>query len=298
MLYDHSNGWLVLDKSYGLTSTKAVNKIKRKLSIKKAGHLGTLDPLATGVLPVALGEATKTIPYIKNLTKKYKFIIKWGEETSTDDREGKIISESQKRPTLVEIKRVLSLYAGKMEQVPPKYSAIKINGERAYNLSRRGNMFSMPKRMIEIKSIHVTNVIDRDHTRFEVECGSGTYVRSLARDIARSLGTLGHAYLIRRTRVGQFLEKDSFAISDDKVDKKSMKVKIIPIEKVLEHMTIVELTNHKLLEKLQNGQAIKVKNLKKKFFFGEKLIIKAKGKLISIANLSDGHIVPVRNFNI
>ena len=198
------NGWINLDKPAGMTSTDAVSRVKRLLRPEKIGHAGTLDPLATGILPLALGEATKTVQYAMDARKVYEFTLKFGEQTTTDDREGDIIATSAKRPTDTEIKAVLPNYTGEIEQIPPIYSAIKINGERAYDLARAGEAPVMEPRMVYIESLRLVSRPDADHAILEVVSGKGMYVRSLARDIAEDLGTVGHVALLRRLQVGGF----------------------------------------------------------------------------------------------
>ena len=287
---------MVIDKNYGISSAKVVYLVKKTLNIKKVGHIGTLDPLATGVLPLALGEATKTIPYITDLLKIYRFTIKWGEETSTGDSEGEKTKTSLLRPTIVDIERVIKNYTGFVFQEPHKYSAIKINGKRAYELSRRGIDFSLKKRKIEIKSIHVTSINNKDHASFKVTCGSGTYIRSLARDIALDLGTYGHVVSLRRIKVGQFLENNCFSIKNNinKEDCELMNNSLLPIERVLNEIPVV-IIKKKDVEKLKRGEPI-IHNL-----FYEKehetVQVKYRDKLVSLANIRGNYILPRRNFN-
>jgi len=198
------HGWLVLDKPVGLTSTQALGKVRRILDGDKAGHGGTLDPLATGILPLAFGEATKLIPYIMDGDKEYEFTIRWGEQRDTDDAEGKVTAKNDSRPTEAEIKSALPNFVGTVQQTPPAFSAIKLQGERAYDIARAGGTPEMKSRAVTIHALELTGMPDADHATFHVHCGKGMYVRSLARDLALKLGTCGYVNTLRRTRVGPF----------------------------------------------------------------------------------------------
>lgn len=201
------SGWLVLDKPVGMGSTEAVSKIKWLYGAEKAGHAGTLDPLASGMLPIALGEATKTVPYVMDGTKVYRFTAKWGEQRATDDTEGEVIATSDARPDREDIEALLPNYTGVISQVPPQFSAIKIAGERAYDMARDGETVDIPAREVEIDAITITEHTG-DTTTFEIECGKGTYVRSLARDMGRDLGCHGHVCDLRRVEVYPFSPDD------------------------------------------------------------------------------------------
>jgi len=198
------SGWLVLDKPVGLGSTDAVSKVKWLFGAQKAGHAGTLDPLASGMLPIALGEATKTVPYVMEGAKVYRFTIAWGEERSTDDLEGPVTKSSDKRPTEAEIRALLPRYTGLIMQTPPQFSAVKIGGERAYDLAREGETVEIAAREVEIGRLELVGMTDTGNAIIEVECGKGTYVRSLARDMGRDLGCYGHVADLRRTEVYPF----------------------------------------------------------------------------------------------
>jgi tRNA pseudouridine55 synthase len=207
------HGWVVLDKPAGMTSTHAVSRLKRIFNAKKAGHAGTLDPLATGVLPVAFGEATKTVPFVQDGEKLYRFTVRWGTETDTDDSDGSVAAQSDARPAAAGILALLPRFTGTIEQTPPAYSAIKINGERAYDLARAGQAPVLSQRQV---TIYALDLIDagRDEAVFEARCGKGTYVRAIARDLGRSLGCYGHVSALRRTRVGPFSEADAVTYID------------------------------------------------------------------------------------
>ena len=207
------DGWLVLDKPRGMTSTHAVARLKRILNAKKAGHAGTLDPLASGILPVAFGEATKTVPFVQDGVKAYRFTVRWGIETDTDDSDGKPVQTSALRPAVDAISALLPAFTGTILQTPPAYSAIKIAGERAYDLARDGEIVVLQPRPV---TIHALSIVDTlaDETVFETECGKGTYVRAIARDLGRLLGCFGHITALRRTRVGPFVEADATTFED------------------------------------------------------------------------------------
>jgi len=207
------SGWLILDKPVGMGSTEAVSKIKWLFQAEKAGHAGTLDPLASGMLPIALGEATKTVPYVQDGAKVYRFTVAWGEERSTDDLEGPVTKSSDKRPSEADIRAVMPKYTGVIMQTPPQFSAIKIAGERAYDLAREGETVEIPAREVEIGRLDIVDH-SADRTVFEIECGKGTYVRSLARDMGRDLGCYGHIAELRRTEVDPFTPDDFVTVKE------------------------------------------------------------------------------------
>jgi tRNA pseudouridine55 synthase len=198
------SGWLCLDKAVGLTSTGAVGSVKRLFGAAKVGHAGTLDPLASGVLPIALGDATRTVPFVQDGRKVYRFTVRWGQETDTDDADGTVVEESDLRPDAQAIRAALPHFTGEIMQRPPAYSAIKIEGQRAYDLAREGAAVVLDERPVVIHRLALTETPDADHAVFETECGKGTYVRSLARDLGRALGSRGHVVALRRMVVGPF----------------------------------------------------------------------------------------------
>lgn len=217
------HGWLVLDKPLGLTSTQALGRSRRVLEGKKVGHGGTLDPLATGILPLAFGEATKLIPYIVDGDKEYEFTVRWGEKRDTDDAEGKVIGTSEKRPTQKEILKVLPQFIGTIDQTPPVFSAIKLDGKRAYDIARGGGTPELVSRPVMIYSLELTDQPDNDRAIFKVHCGKGMYVRALARDMAEKLGTCGYIANLRRTRVGPFALEQSTTLDQlEKLGKQGM----------------------------------------------------------------------------
>lgn len=205
------SGWVILDKPVGMGSTQCVGKVKWLYQAAKAGHAGTLDPLASGMLPLALGEATRTVPYIMDGEKTYRFTIAWGSETNTDDLEGEVVNTSDKRPSQEGILGILPKYTGEIQQVPPQFSAIKIDGERAYKRARDGEEVEIEARSVSIHSLKLVSS-DENTATFETLCGKGTYVRALARDIGRDLECFGHISYLRRTSVGPFLEEDMVSL--------------------------------------------------------------------------------------
>lgn len=206
------SGWIVLYKPVGMSSAHAVGKVRRALNIKKIGHAGTLDPLAEGVLPLALGEATKTISYAMDADKEYVFTICFGSATDTEDREGEVIETSSHHPTKSEIVAILPQFTGIIEQMPPRYSALKINGKRACDLMREGKEVELKTRSIIIHELELLTMEDSEHATLRCCCSKGTYIRSLARDIAKALGSCGHVSMLKRSRVGSFAEKDTISL--------------------------------------------------------------------------------------
>ena len=208
------SGWLGIDKPAGITSTAVVNKVKWAFQAQKAGHAGTLDPAATGVLAVALGEATKTVPYITDALKCYRFVVRLGSATTTDDAEGTVIATSDSRPSDAEIEAALSGFRGDILQVPPQFSAVKVDGERAYDLAREGEAMDLAARPLWVESLRMTGRPDADHVELEMVCGKGGYVRSIARDLGQTLGCLGHVLWLRREWSGPFTAAQGASLED------------------------------------------------------------------------------------
>ncbi|MBO0332586.1 tRNA pseudouridine(55) synthase TruB [Sneathiella sp. CAU 1612] len=288
------HGWLNIDKDAGLSSAQVVGRVKRITNAAKAGHAGTLDPFATGILPIALGEATKTVSYITDDSKDYRFTVRWGEKRNTDDIEGAIESTSDRRPTRDEIMAVLPAFTGTVLQRPPAFSAIKINGERAYKLARAGEDLDMPERVVHIQTLGLKEIVDSDHAIFEVTCGKGTYIRSLARDIAVKLKTVAHLSALRRIRVGPFLEKD--AISLDKLAKlwqcPAEFVGLLPLTTALDDIPALPVTGPQA-ERLRHGNDVAVPNQADGF------VCAMDGNIpIGIAKIEADRLFPVRIFNI
>ncbi|RIY00796.1 tRNA pseudouridine(55) synthase TruB [Aureimonas flava] len=208
------SGWVIFDKPKGMGSTEAVSKIKWLYFAQKAGHAGTLDPLASGMLPIALGDATKTVPFVMDGRKTYRFTVSWGAETTTDDTEGPVTNASDRRPARADIEALLPNYTGEISQVPPAFSAIKIEGERAYDLARAGETVEIAARTVTVHRLWISDMPDSAATTFEAECGKGTYVRAIARDLGRDLGCFGHITELRRVRVGSFDEDDMVTLDE------------------------------------------------------------------------------------
>ncbi len=242
---DPIHGWLAIDKPLGITSTAVVGKLKRLYRAQKVGHGGTLDPLADGILPIAFGEATKTAQWAMDCDKEYVFTVEWGSSTDSQDKEGAVIATSPLRPTKEQIEAALPSFVGDIQQVPPKYSAIKIDGARAYDLVRDGEEFEIPSREVSVYSADLVSQDDDDHATFRVVSGKGFYVRAMARDIAQALGTEGHVSQLRRTRVGAMTEARSNTIDElEALDgaKDALLAKLAPLETVLDDVPQIEIT--------------------------------------------------------
>ena len=256
------NGWIILDKQIGISSRTAVTKISKILKIKKVGHGGTLDPLASGVLPIAVGEATKVISFIQDKQKCYSFTIKWGETTETDDLEGAVLERSEVRPNIKQINSIIPSFIGEILQKPPIYSAIKVNGQRSYKLARKNIEVNHEFRKVEIYDLILKKIINLDKAEFEVKCGKGTYVRSLAKDLAEKLHTKGHVIQLRRLSVGNFEEKDTILIDFTKEIIHSPVIfnKILPIETVLDDIPALVL-NKTEARQIKQGQKLELNSL-------------------------------------
>lgn len=255
---DPVNGWVAIDKPEGMTSTAVVGAVRRAFNARKAGHAGTLDPLATGLLAVALGEATKTVEIAMATPKVYCFTVAWGEERDTDDLEGTVTRRSEMRPGRTEIEAALARFVGEIEQVPPRYSAVKIGGERAYDLARDGMTPALAPRRVTIHRADLIDVPDTAHAVIEVLCGRGTYVRALARDLGRVLGTAAHVAALRRTRIGPFTEET--AISLDKLNEfghiAARKSLLLPVETPLDDIPALAVSGADAI-RLKRGQSIR-----------------------------------------
>ncbi len=250
------DGWVNLNKPVGMTSTQALAAVKRALKPQKAGHAGTLDPLASGILPIALGEATKTVPYVQDSIKTYNFTVTWGEQRATDDAEGEAIATSDKRPARADIESLLPAFIGDIEQTPPQFSAIKVDGERAYDLARNGEAVELKSRQVYIESLEIV-----DHTpeksAFRCVCGKGTYVRSLARDMGLKLGCFGYISLLERAAVGPFtletaIKLDIFQNMDDKPATEQV---LLPLQTALDDIPVLALREQEAA-RLKNGNAL------------------------------------------
>ncbi len=302
---DKVDGWVNFDKPLEMTSTQAVGKIRWLYNAQKAGHAGTLDPLATGILPIALGEATKTIPFIQDSLKTYEFTVRWGEQRDTDDMEGDVIATSDHRPARADIEAGLPKYIGHIQQTPPKFSAIKIDGKRAYDLARAGEKVEIKSREVYIESLELLEVRE-DEADFTMLCGKGTYVRAIARDLAEDLGTKGFISALRRAQVGAF--NTDHAISLDKLeelrDSAALNEALHPIETALDDILALALKEDEVA-KLRNGQALSFIS-KPDFSRLQKAGIESEteafatfdGRAVALVQIDGATIKPVRVFNI
>jgi tRNA pseudouridine55 synthase len=287
------NGWVVLDKPVGMTSTHAVSRLKRIFNAKKAGHAGTLDPLASGILPIAFGEATKTVPFVQDGEKAYRFTVRWGIETDTDDSDGKSVAQSELRPSASDILAQLPRFIGTIQQKPPAFSAIKINGERAYDLARDGETPDLAFRSVTIHTLDLLKT-DADSAVFEARCGKGTYVRAIARDLGRLLGCLGHVTALRRTRVGPFSEADAVILSDladGVIDANAMR----RVEAGLLELPRV-IVDRDAAAKLRRGQSILLRGADAPM--DGSAYAACGGVVIAVGAVERGELVPGRVFNL
>ena len=297
------HGWIVLDKPVGMTSTHAVSVVKRLFTAKRVGHAGTLDPLASGLLPLALGEATKTVPFVMDGRKRYRFTVRWGEERDTDDAEGHVTASSDTRPTAEAIHGCLSAFTGTIAQVPPKFSAIKIEGERAYDLARDGQDVALDARPVEIHGLMLVETPDADQAIFEAETGKGAYVRALARDIGRILGCLGHVSALRRTQVGPFEENDMISLAELEglcqkaaAGEGSLVDALLPVETALDDIPALAVSRADAA-RLQRGQAVLLRGRDAPIFRGL-VYVTTSGELIALSEVDRGEIIPKRVFNL
>jgi len=298
------HGWIAVDKPSGLTAAAVVARIKRAMDAAKVGHGGTLDPLATGVLPIALGEATKTAAFIMDATKIYTFEATWGAATNTDDCEGQVTATSAARPTAAAIAAALPAFTGTILQTPPVYSAIKVNGERAYALAREGEDVILAPRPVNVTRFELTGTPDADHATFEVVCGKGTYIRALVRDLAQAIGTVGHISQLRRTRCGVFHETGaiSLAMLEALGHKAADSAYLLPVATVLDDIPALALTDEEA-RRISLGQAIALWPVAKRspltgLTSGMAVQARCGDKLIAVAEVGDGMVRPVRVMNL
>ena len=295
------HGWLVLDKPQGMTSTKAVTRVRRLYQAEKAGHAGTLDPLATGVLPIALGEATKTVPFAVEGTKEYRFTIRFGADTDTDDAEGKAVARSEHRPTRAQIDAVLPNFTGEIEQVPPRYSAVRVDGALAYDLARDEEDFALQPRTVSVDRLVLVAHPDQDHCVLEARCGKGTYVRALARDLGRALGTCGHVEALRRTRVGAFGEERAVPLAALEALAESgghdaLLGALEPVETPLGDIPALSLSGSDA-DRLRRGQAVFLRGRDAPILEGT-VYATSRGRLVALGEVSRGELKPRRIFNL
>ena len=297
------HGWVVLDKPVGMTSTHAVSAVRRLFQAKRAGHAGTLDPLASGCLPIALGEATKTVPFVMDSRKAYRFTVRWGEQRDTDDADGQVVATSAQRPTREAIEALLPGYTGTISQVPPQFSAVKIEGERAYDLARDGQTVQLEARPVEIHRLAIVNIPDPDHAEFVAECGKGTYVRSLARDLGRALGCHGHIRALRREHVGSFGEDAMISLEQltsmchrAATGEGNLADALLPVETALDDIPALAVSRADAA-RLQRGQAVLLRGRDAPIFRGT-VYVTVSGQLVALAEVDRGEIVPKRVFNL
>lgn len=298
------DGWLALDKPEGMTSAQAVNRIKALLRPKKVGHGGTLDPLASGLLPIALGEATKTVSYVMDGVKVYRFTVRWGQATESDDREGAVIRESGERPDAEAIAAVLPRFLGEISQRPPAYSAIKVNGRRAYDMARAGAAPEMAERTVVLHDLRLLRIDDADHATFECTSGKGFYVRALARDLGEALGTPSHLWALRRTRVGGFHEHQMISLEtlESLGHSPGALEHVLSVETALDDIPALALTDAEA-NRLRSGQSVsllKRSNLERLRALenGDTVCAMTGGRAVALARFEEGEIRPVRVLNL
>ena len=298
------HGWIAVDKPKGMSSARAVARVRRITGAAKAGHGGTLDPLATGVLPVALGEATKTASWAMAGDKTYRFTLRWGESRDTDDAEGAVVETSDLRPTESEMLSALDRFTGDIVQRPPRYSAIKLDGRRSYDLARAAVEFEPPERVVTVETLALLGTPDADRAVFEMRCGKGAYVRSLARDLAAALGTVGYAEEIRRLAVGPFAEADSIPLDilETLVHSAPAQDYLLPIEAALDDIPAVPVSESQA-SLLRHGQPVRISARERSVIAvervaeGDTVIAMADGMLVALARIEDGAIRPRRVIN-
>jgi tRNA pseudouridine55 synthase len=302
---DAVSGWINLDKPYDLSSTHAVSRVRRIFNAQKGGHAGTLDPLATGILPIALGEATKTVPFLVDADKAYRFTVEWGRTTASYDREGATLAESDVRPSVDQVEAVLPRFVGEIDQIPPAFSAIKVDGERAYDLARAGETVELAARKVLIHTARVADVPDPDHVTLEIECGKGTYVRAIVRDLADMLGACGHVSDLRRTRVGAFTEADSVTLEllEDLGHKARPSEALLPVETALDDIPVLAVTDEDAF-RLKQGRSIvlvprQVEAVKARLKPGSRTVsAMAGGSMVALCEMRAGRLEPSRVFNL
>ncbi len=292
------SGWLNIDKPVGMTSTQVVGKARYLLGAAKAGHGGTLDPLASGILPLAFGEATKTIPYIVDGEKEYRFVVRWGEGRTTDDREGSVTDRSDQRPSIADITAQLPQFIGQISQKPPSFSAIKVDGARAYDLARDGEAVDLAARTVVVRDLSLMSDLDGfegpDYSTFRLICGKGTYVRSIARDLGRLLGVYGHVADLRRLRVGPFGADHAISLDKlmDLVHSAPLNSYLLSVETALDGIPAVAVTESEA-KRLRLGQTLRIPSSKQ-----GTVCVKSADDLIALANLDAGVLKPLRVFNL
>jgi len=291
------HGWLVVDKPAGLTSSAVVNKAKWALKAQKAGHAGTLDPLATGVLALAFGEATKTVPHVTDALKTYRFTVRWGQATSTDDSAGEVLAESDLRPEPDEIRAAMAAFRGEIMQVPPQVSAVKVEGARAYDLARAGEVLDLAARPLFVERFELLGMPDRDHAEFEIICGKGGYVRAVARDLGAVLGCLGHVTALRRLTAGPFdiSEAIAFDLLDELAGDPALDEHLLPVAAGLRDLPELPCTEA-AAAKMRNGNPGEV--LSASVEYGEEAWASCRGQPVAIGIYRAGMLHPRRVLNL
>jgi tRNA pseudouridine55 synthase len=293
------SGWIILDKPFGVGSTECVSRIKWLYQAAKCGHAGTLDPLASGMLPIALGEATKTVPYVMDGEKTYRFTVSWGAETNTDDLEGEVVQNAAVRPSAEAINAILPGYIGEIEQVPPAYSAVKINGERAYNLAREGNEVEIEPRTVVIHRLDLVETRGDDAAVFECECGKGTYVRALARDMGRQLGCYGHVSELRRTGVGPFGEEDMVRLAElesRKGNLAGLDAELLPTGVALDDLPEIAVTSDQA-NRIRSGNPVLLRG-RDALANADEAVATHGAELVAIGHVERGEFHPKRVFTV
>lgn len=299
------HGWVCLDKPLGMGSTQAVSRVRRLFDAAKAGHAGTLDPLASGILPIALGEATKTVPFMMEARKVYRFSIQWGASTTTQDREGEVVARSDVRPAPDQVQVALPAFIGEIDQVPPTFSAIKVDGERAYDLARDGQMVELKSRRVVIHEAAMTGAPDLDHVEITVMTGKGVYIRSLARDLATALGAEGHVSALRRERVGPFSLENAVGLEflEDLVHRGAASEGLLPITTALDDIPDLAVTDEDAF-RLRQGRSIvllprQMETLQARLSAGSDLVSAVQGtEPVALCSLKAGRLQPDRVFNL
>ena len=293
------NGWLIVDKPQGIGSTQVVTLTRRLFNAQKNGHTGTLDPFASGILPIAFGEATKLIDFLDDETKEYEFTVQWGAETDSADSDGTVIAAGARIPADEEIKAVLPMFRGEISQVPPAFCAVKINGQRAYDLARKGEQVEIPERRVTVHQLEFTGSLPGNRSCFKVCCSKGTYVRSLGRDIARKLGSLGYLCRLRRTRSGIFDQSDKILLEtlQNVVYVEQRKQFLLPLETSLRDIAVMAVPEAEAV-KLLHGQALSPKTRENLFSAGQIVAAVCNGKLTALVRVEEKRFSPVRVFNL
>ncbi|MEO8926624.1 MAG: tRNA pseudouridine(55) synthase TruB [Caulobacteraceae bacterium] len=301
---DAVSGWISLDKPRGLGSTQAVGRVRRAFNAQKAGHAGTLDPLATGILPIALGEATKTVPFLMDAAKTYRFTIAWGIQTATFDQEGPITATSDARPSPEAVRGALPAFVGEIEQIPPDYSAVKVDGARAYDLAREGVAMTLAPRRVVIHDARLVDAPDADRVTLEIDCGKGTYVRALVRDLAAMLNAHGHVSELRRTRVGAFTEARAIGLEmlEEMCHGGAPLEALLPVETALDDIPELAVTAEDAF-RLTQGRSIvllprQVETLRARLTASRAVSAHHGTRIVALCEMRAGRLNPTRVFHL